>query len=110
MIEGRSLPLEKKSATVYLKGRELGAGLKLPTTRIGSSGYGAKKYRLLTWPPMNCPPAPLPTFFAPAGSKGGTAYATSATDTLSEVEGSRGSMRHTTEDGCNCEGLHLDGV
>ena len=24
-------------------------------------------------PPMNCPPAPLPTFFAPAGSNGGTA-------------------------------------
>jgi hypothetical protein len=27
---------------------------------------------------MNCPPAPLPTFFVPAGSKGGTAYATKA--------------------------------
>lgn len=24
-------------------------------------------------PPMNCPPLPLPTFFAPAGSKGGAA-------------------------------------
>ncbi len=32
------------------------------------------------WPPINCPPAPFPTFFAPAGSKGGTAYATRATD------------------------------
>ncbi len=59
---------------------------------------------------MNCPPAALPTFFAPAGSKGGTAYAARATDTLSEVAWSRGSMWHTTEDGCNCEGLHPDGV
>jgi hypothetical protein len=25
------------------------------------------------WPPINCTPAPFPTFFAPAGSKGGTA-------------------------------------
>lgn len=31
------------------------------------------------WPPMNWPPCPLPTFFAPAGSNGGTAYATRAT-------------------------------
>jgi hypothetical protein len=25
------------------------------------------------WPPINWPPAPLPTFLAPAGSNGGTA-------------------------------------
>jgi hypothetical protein len=31
------------------------------------------------WPPINCPPLALPMFFAPAGSKGGTAYATRAT-------------------------------
>jgi hypothetical protein len=27
------------------------------------------------WPPMNCWPALLPTFLAPAGSNGGTAMA-----------------------------------
>jgi hypothetical protein len=25
------------------------------------------------WPPINCSPTPFPTFFTPAGSKGGTA-------------------------------------
>jgi hypothetical protein len=32
------------------------------------------------WPPMNCPPAPFPTFFAPAGSNGGTAATRKATE------------------------------
>ena len=41
-------------------------------------------------PPMNCPPAPLPTFFAPAGSKGGTAYATKATEISVSGEGKHG--------------------
>lgn len=31
------------------------------------------------WPPMNWAPCPLPTFLAPAGSKGGTAHTVRAT-------------------------------
>jgi len=41
-------------------------------------------------PPMNWPPAPFPTFFAPAGSKGGTAYATKATNDMSLQGGKQG--------------------
>ena len=34
------------------------------------------------WPPMNCCPAPLPTFLSPDGSNGGAAYATRATTSI----------------------------
>lgn len=38
------------------------------------------------WPPINCWPALLPTFLAPAGSKGGTA--TARVDEMRETDGS----------------------
>ena len=36
-------------------------------------------------PPMNCPPALLPTFLSPDGSKGGAAYAMTATYSQSAI-------------------------
>lgn len=38
------------------------------------------------WPPMNWPPAPLPTFFVPEGSNGGTARTAVARTTRAAME------------------------